>query len=537
MARKLMMDTEAKRALENGVNIVADIVKVTLGPKGRNVLIDRLQNKLKPMIINDGASIAREIELVDQFENMGASLIIEAASKTNEMIGDGTTTSIVMTQAIVNEGMKNIASGANPILIRNGMKKAEAAVIEALKSMAWDVRSREQIKRVAVVSSKSEEIGEMIASAMESIVMEDGFITIEDSDTMDTRVEIIHGMRLKTGYISRAMCNDSSGKNVDFSQPYILIADTEISDAGILLPLLEKIVNKKAQLLIIARDVTGDALNTIVLNKAKGIIAVAAVKAAGFGQMQRDLMEDLAVFTGAIVVDETAGLNIKDVDLNMLGRAVSVQIQKENTIIKGGQAVSNKVLERIKFIREKSEESDSEFDKERYRERISKLSGAIAVIKVGANSETEADEKRLRIEDAIASTKAAIKGGVVPGGGAAYIYAINTVCEMIVNQGLDGDELVGARIIEKALERPLWQIASNGGYVGEVVVEKQKTMEYPVGFDAEKEEFTDMKKRGIVDPAYVEKKALECAISIASTLLTSEAVNIIVKGTESINAD
>jgi len=534
MARKLLMNIEAKNALEIGVNKVANTVNITLGPKGRNVLIDRSNNKLSPLIINDGISIAREIELEDPFENMGARLIIEAATKTNEMIGDGTTTAIVLTQAIVQEGLKNMVAGANPILIRNGMKKASSAVIAALNSMAWKITTSEQIKRVATISSKNEEIGEMIAKAMESLIREDGFITIEDSNTMETELEIIQGMRLKTGYISKAMCTDRVGKKVEFMQPYILIADKEISDITELLPLLEKIVNEKAQLLIIARDVIGDALNTIVLNKAKGIIQVAAIKATGYGRMQQDLLQDLAVFTGGIVVDELAGMHLKDVKLGMLGRAKSVQVQKENTIILGGYGDNEKILDRTAFIREKSEESDSVFDKERYRERISKLSGGIAVIKVGASSELEANEKKLRIEDAIASTKAAIKGGVVPGGGSAYIYSQVAIDEMIQNSELDYDELTGAKIIKRALERLLWQIASNAGLPAAVIVAKQKTMVFPVGFDAEKEEFVDMEKQGILDPVNVEIKALECAVSVASTLLTSEAVNIIVKGTESM---
>ena len=534
MARKLLMNIEAKNALESGVNKVANTVNITLGPKGRNVLIDRTNNKLSPLIINDGISIAREIELEDPFENMGARLIIEAATKTNEMIGDGTTTSIVLTQAIVHEGLKNIVAGANPIPLRNGMKKASAAVIEALSSMAWKVSTRDQIKRVATISSKNEETGELIAKAMDSINREDGFITIEDSNTMEVELEVIQGMRLITGYISKAMCTDKVGKKVDFINPYILIADKVISDVTELLPLLEKIVNAKAQLLIIAQDVTGDALNTIVINKAKGIIQVAAIKANGYGQMKQDLLQDLAVFTGGVVVDELLGMHLKDVDLSMLGRAKSLQVQKENTIIFEGHGDKDKIIERIASIRKLGEESDSGFNKEKYRERISKLSGGIAVIKVGAASELEANEKKLRIEDAISSTKAAIKGGVVPGGGSAYIYSQFAIDEMIQNNELDYDELTGAKIIRKALERPLWQITTNAGLPAEVIIAKQKDMIYPVGFDAEKEEFVDMVKQGILDPVNVEIKALECAVSVASALLTSEAINIIVKGTESM---
>lgn len=534
MARRLLLNMEAKNALEIGVNKVANAVIITLGPKGRNVVIDRSKNKLAPLIINDGISIAREIELENPFENMGASLLIEAAAKTNELIGDGTTTSIVLAQEIVKEGLKNIVAGANPILLRNGMKKACSATVSALNSMAWNVITREQIKSVATISSKSEEIGGLISEAMYSITKEDGFITIEDSKTMETEVEIIQGMRLKTGYISSAMCNNKLRKSVEFMQPYILIADKVISDIKELLPLLEKIVNERAQLLIIAQDVTGDALNTIVLNKAKGIIQVAAVKAPGYGQMQRDLMEDLAVFTGGMVIDEIRGMYLNKLELKMLGRAKSVQVQKENTIILDGYGDVQEIRKRIAFIKQKKEETDSEFNKERYRERISKLSGGIAVISVGAASELEANEKKLRIEDAIASTKAAIKGGVVPGGGSSYIYAQSALDELINNNELNYDELTGVKIIRKALERPLWQITTNAVLLAEEKVAMQKTMTYPIGFDAEREEFVDMEEAGIIDSVYVETKALECAVSVASTLLTSEAVNIIVKGTESM---
>lgn len=567
MARVLKMGLEAKSALENGVNKVADTVKITLGPKGRNVLIDRTKNNLAPMIINDGVSVAREIQLEDEFENMGAQLIIEAATKTNELVGDGTTTTIVLSQAIILEGLKNLVAGANPIMLRNGLKLASEKVIEAITSFAKEVVTTEEIQRVASISSKSAEMGVLLAQAFE-LVKKEGFITIEDSKTMDTNLEYIEGMRLKSGYLSKVMCTDKEHKKAEYANPYLLIADKEISDIQDLLPLMELIVKEKAPLLIVARDVAGEALNTLVLNKAKGIIQVAAIKAPGFGQMQKDLMEDLAIYTGGTVIDELKGLDIKSASLQMLGRAKSVQIQKEDTIVLNGKGDFKLIKDRIQFISRMSEETDSQFDKERFRERISKLSGGIAVIRVGAMSELESNENKLRIEDAIASTKAAIRGGVVPGGGAAYMYAQAAIDDLLFNQEvnqemnreanlklnqkmtqemtqeitqdvnkemngeMNQDEITGCRILRKALERPLWQIASNAGLQPDTIVEEQKMQQFPKGYDVENEAFVDMLEHGILDPLETEIKALECAVSIASTLLTSEAVNVIVSGSE-----
>lgn len=529
MARKLKYNQDARESMAVGMEKVAMAVEGTLGPKGKNVVLDKSHLNGTCIVTNDGVSIARDIILEDPFENQGAQLLVEVAGKTNDMVGDGTTTSIVLAKAMVNEGLKNLTAGANPINMRKGMKKALDVVIESLSQQAIEVKDNKSIAHIGTVASGDEMIGQMIAEAMDK-VSNTGFITLEDSKTSETKLNIIEGMRLKTGYLSRYMCTEKKEKIIQYYNSYILITDSIISNVKTIIPILEQITNEKGKLVIIASDIAGDALTTIVLNDVKGIFQVAAVKAPGFGEMQRDILQDLAILTGATCFFEELGLDIEKATLDMLGRAEHVKIDSENTIVMGGHGKSEKVQERINQIKKTLSQTDSEFNKERLRERISKLKDGIAVIQVGADTEIEMIEKKLRVEDAIASTKSAVLEGIVAGGGCAYIHAAKRL-NKIINL-MEGDERVGAALIQKAIQAPLYQIAVNGGLDGHVVVQKVMEMESPMGFDALSENYKEMIKAGIVDPLMVVKTSLTNAVSIVSTFLTTEAINIIVKGTE-----
>ena len=519
MAKEIKYGAEARAALERGVNQLADTVRVTLGPKGRNVVLDKQYGA--PLITNDGVTIAKEIELADGFENMGAQLIKEVASKTNDVAGDGTTTATVLAQAMVHEGMKNLAAGANPIVLRKGMKKATDKAVEVLASMSQPVNGKEQIARVAAVSSGDEQVGQMVADAMEK-VSNDGVITIEESKTMQTELELVEGMQFDRGYISAYMCTDMEKMEATLDDPYILITDKKLSNIQEILPLLEQIVQTGARLLIIAEDVEGEALQTLVLNKLRGTFNVVAVKAPGYGDRRKAMLEDIAVLTGGQVISEEVGLELKNATMDMLGRAKSVKVQKENTIIVDGCGDKEAIKGRIAQIRSQIEETTSEFDKEKLQERLAKLSGGVAVIRVGAATETEMKEAKLRMEDALSAARAAVEEGVIAGGGSAYIHAMKDVQKVI--DGLEGEEKTGAKIILKALEAPLYHIVANAGLEGAVIISKVKEAAVGTGFDAYKEEYVDMIEAGILDPTKVTRSALQNANSVASTLLTTESV-------------
>ena len=519
MAKQIKYGVEARKALEAGVNQLADTVRVTLGPKGRNVVLDKSFGA--PLITNDGVTIAKEIELQDPYENMGAQLIKEVASKTNDVAGDGTTTATVLAQAMVNEGMKNLAAGANPIVLRKGMKKATDAAVEAIKKMSKPINGKEQIARVAAISASDDEVGTMVADAMEK-VSKDGVITIEESKTMKTELDLVEGMQFDRGYLSAYMCTDMDKMEANLDDPYVLITDKKISNIQDLLPLLEQVVKMGARLLIIAEDVEGEALTTLIVNKLRGTFNVVAVKAPGYGDRRKEMLQDIAILTGGTVISEELGLDLKDATMEQLGRAKSVKVQKENTIIVDGMGDKDAISARVSQIRKQIEETTSDFDREKLQERLAKLAGGVAVIRVGAATETEMKEAKLRKEDALNATRAAVEEGIIAGGGSAYVHAAGEVKS--VADGLEGDEKTGARIILKALEAPLYHIVANAGLEGSVIVNKVKESSVGHGFDAYKEEYVDMIEAGILDPVKVTRSALQNATSVASTLLTTETV-------------
>ena len=519
MAKEIKYGAEARAALEKGVNQLADTVRVTLGPKGRNVVLDKSFGT--PLITNDGVTIAKEIELEDGFENMGAQLIREVAAKTNDVAGDGTTTATVLAQAMVNEGMKNLAAGANPIVLRKGMKKATDAAVEAIANMSRQVTGKDQIAKVAAVSSGDEAVGNMVADAMEK-VSKDGVITIEESKTMQTELDLVEGMQFDRGYISAYMATDMEKMEAVLDDPYILITDKKISNIQEILPLLEQIVKVGAKLLIIAEDVEGEALTTLIVNKLRGTFNVVAVKAPGYGDRRKEMLNDIAILTGGQVISDELGMDLKEATMDLLGRAKSVKVQKENTVIVDGCGDKKAIEDRVAQIKKQIEETTSEFDREKLQERLAKLAGGVAVIRVGAATETEMKEAKLRMEDALNATRAAVEEGIIAGGGSAYIHASKEVAKLA--ETLEGDEKTGANIILKALEAPLFHIATNAGLEGAVIINKVRESEPGVGFDAYKEEYVDMVSEGILDPAKVTRSALQNANSVASTLLTTESV-------------
>ena len=519
MAKEIKFGAEARAALEAGVNKLADTVRVTLGPKGRNVVLDKSFGA--PLITNDGVTIAKEIELEDGFENMGAQLIKEVASKTNDVAGDGTTTATVLAQAMVNAGMKNLAAGANPIILRKGMKKATDCAVEAIAHMSEKVTGKDQIAKVASISAGDEEVGQMVADAMEK-VSNDGVITIEESKTMKTELDLVEGMQFDRGYISAYMATDMDKMEANLDNPYILITDKKISNIQEILPVLEQIVQSGAKLLIIAEDVEGEALTTLIVNKLRGTFNVVAVKAPGYGDRRKEMLKDIAILTGGQVISEELGLELKDTTMDMLGRAKSVKVQKENTVIVDGEGAKEDIEARVAQIRAQLEETTSDFDKEKLQERLAKLAGGVAVIRVGAATETEMKEAKLRMEDALNATRAAVEEGVISGGGSAYIHASKKVAELAAT--LSGDEKTGAEIILKALEAPLYHIAHNAGLEGAVIINKVRESEVGTGYDALNDEYVNMIDAGILDPAKVTRSALQNATSVASTLLTTESV-------------
>ena len=519
MAKEIKYGVEARKALESGVNQLADTVRVTLGPKGRNVVLDKSFGA--PLITNDGVTIAKEIELKDPFENMGAQLVKEVATKTNDVAGDGTTTATVLAQAMINEGMKNLAAGANPIVLRKGMKKATEAAVEEIAKMSQPIDGKAHIARVAAISASDDEVGELVADAMEK-VSKDGVITIEESKTMKTELDLVEGMQFDRGYLSAYMCTDMDKMEAILDDPYILITDRKISNIQDILPLLEQIVKTGAKLLIIAEDVEGEALTTLIVNKLRGTFSVVAVKAPGYGDRRKEMLKDIAILTGGTVISEELGLDLKDTTMDQLGRAKSVKVQKENTIIVDGYGDKSEISARVSQIRSQIEETTSDFDREKLQERLAKLAGGVAVIRVGAATETEMKEAKLRMEDALAATKAAVEEGIIAGGGSAYIHAAQAVAKVV--DGMEGDEKTGGKIILKALEAPLYHIAANAGLEGSVIINKVAESPVGVGFDAYKEEYVDMIKAGILDPAKVTRTALQNATSVASTLLTTESV-------------
>ena len=519
MAKEIKYGAEARAALEKGVNQLADTVRVTLGPKGRNVVLDKSFGT--PLITNDGVTIAKEIELEDGFENMGAQLIREVAAKTNDVAGDGTTTATVLAQAMVNEGMKNLAAGANPIVLRKGMKKATDAAVEAIANMSRQVTGKDQIAKVAAVSSGDEAVGNMVADAMEK-VSKDGVITIEESKTMQTELDLVEGMQFDRGYISAYMATDMEKMEAVLDDPYILITDKKISNIQDLLPLLEQIVQSGARLLIIAEDIEGEALTPLIVNKLRGTFNVVAVKAPGYGDRRKEMLNDIAILTGGQVISDELGMDLKEATMDLLGRAKSVKVQKENTVIVDGCGDKKAIEDRVAQIKKQIEETTSEFDREKLQERLAKLAGGVAVIRVGAATETEMKEAKLRMEDALNATRAAVEEGIIAGGGSAYIHASKEVAKLA--ETLEGDEKTGANIILKALEAPLFHIATNAGLEGAVIINKVRESEPGVGFDAYKEEYVDMVSEGILDPAKVTRSALQNANSVASTLLTTESV-------------
>ena len=524
MAKEIKYGSEARAALEKGVNQLADTVKVTLGPKGRNVVLDKSFGA--PLITNDGVTIAKEIELEDPFENMGAQLVKEVATKTNDVAGDGTTTATVLAQAMVHEGMKNLEAGANPIVLRKGMKKATDKAVEAIREMSSKVNGKEQIARVAAVSSGDDAVGQMVADAMEK-VSNDGVITIEESKTMQTELDLVEGMQFDRGYISAYMATDMEKMEAVLDDPYILITDKKISNIQEILPLLEQVVQSGARLLIIAEDIEGEALTTLIVNKLRGTFNVVAVKAPGYGDRRKEMLQDIAILTGGQVISEELGFDLKETTMDQLGRAKSVKVQKENTVIVDGCGDKNAIEDRVAQIKKALEETTSEFDKEKLQERLAKLAGGVAVIRVGAATETEMKEAKLRMEDALNATRAAVEEGIIGGGGSAYIHASKEVKKFA--DELEGDEKTGANIILKALEAPLYQIAKNAGLEGAVIVNKVRESEPGTGFDAYNEKYVNMVEKGILDPAKLTRSALQNATSVASTLLTTESVVATIK--------
>ncbi len=519
MAKEIKYGVEARKALEAGVDAVANTVKVTLGPKGRNVVLDKSYGA--PLITNDGVSIAKDIELKDPYENMGAQLVREVASKTNDVAGDGTTTATVLAQAIVKEGMKNLEAGANPIILRKGIQKAVAAAVESIKAQSSKVKGKDQIAKVAGISAGDEHVGQMVADAMEK-VSKDGVITVEESKTMQTELDVVEGMEFDRGYISAYMCSDMDKMEANLDDPFILITDKKISNIQDILPLLEQIVKMGAKLLIIAEDVEGEALTTLIVNKLRGTFNVVAVKAPGYGDRRKEMLQDIAILTGGQVISSDLGLELKDATIEQLGRAKSVKVSKEKTTIVDGEGEKADIDSRVAEIKKQIETTTSDFDREKLQERLAKLAGGVAVIKVGAATETEMKEAKLRMEDALNATRAAVEEGVIAGGGSAYIHAQDAVKKVV--ESLEGDEKTGARIVYKALEAPLFTIASNAGLEGAVIVNNVQNTEVGHGFDALHEEYVDMLETGILDPAKVTRTALQNAASVASTLLTTESV-------------
>ena len=524
MAKEIKYGAEARAALESGVNQLADTVRVTLGPKGRNVVLDKSYGA--PLITNDGVTIAKEIELEDSFENMGAQLVKEVATKTNDAAGDGTTTATVLAQAMITEGMKNLAAGANPIIMRKGMKKATEAAVDAIAKMSSAVNGKNHIARVASISAGDDEVGNLVADAMEK-VSNDGVITIEESKTMQTELDLVEGMQFDRGYISAYMATDMDKMEANLEDPYILITDKKISNIQEILPLLEQIVQGGKKLLIIAEDIEGEALTTLIVNKLRGTFSVVGVKAPGYGDRRKAMLEDIAILTGGQVISDELGLDLKEATLDQLGRAKSVKVQKETTTIVDGEGDKKAIQARIAQIKNQIEETTSDFDREKLQERLAKLAGGVAVIRVGAATETEMKEAKLRMEDALAATRAAVEEGIIAGGGSAYIHASKEVSKLA--DKLEGDEKTGANIILKALEAPLYTIAANAGLEGSVIVNKVRESKVGVGFNALTEEYVDMVEDGILDPAKVTRSALQNATSVASTLLTTESVVATIK--------
>ena len=519
MAKEIKYGAEARRALEEGVNKLADTVRVTIGPKGRNVVLDKSFGA--PLITNDGVTIAKEIELEDRFENMGAQLIKEVASKTNDVAGDGTTTATVLAQAMVHEGMKNLEAGANPIILRKGMKKATDVAVEAIAKMSSKVKDKDQIAKVAAISAGDAEVGQMVADAMEK-VSNDGVITIEESKTMKTELDLVEGMQFDRGYVSAYMATDMDKMEANLDDPYILITDKKISNIQEILPLLEQIVQAGARLLIIAEDIEGEALTTLIVNKLRGTFNVVAVKAPGYGDRRKEMLKDIATLTGGQVISEELGMELKATTMDQIGRAKSVKVQKENTVIVDGMGDKNAIADRVAQIKAQIEETTSDFDREKLQERLAKLAGGVAVIRVGAATETEMKEAKLRMEDALNATRAAVEEGIISGGGSAYIHASKAVAKAI--EELEGDEKTGAKVVLKALEAPLFHISANAGLEGAVIINKVRESEVGTGFDALTEQYVDMVENGILDPAKVTRSALQNATSVASTLLTTESV-------------
>ena len=519
MAKEIKYGTEARTALEAGVDKLANTVRVTIGPKGRNVVLDKSYGA--PLITNDGVTIAKEIELEDAFENMGAQLVKEVATKTNDVAGDGTTTATVLAQAMVQEGMKNLEAGANPIVLRRGMKKATEKAVETIAAMSSKVTGKDQIAKVASISAGDESVGNMVADAMEK-VSNDGVITIEESKTMQTELDLVEGMQFDRGYISAYMCTDMDKMEAVLDEPYILITDKKISNIQEILPLLEQIVQSGSRLLIIAEDIEGEALTTLIVNKLRGTFNVVAVKAPGYGDRRKEMLKDIAILTGGQVISEEVGLELKDATMAQLGRAKSVKVKKENTVIVDGEGNKEEIQARIGQIRAQLEETTSEFDKEKLQERLAKLAGGVAVIRVGAATETEMKEAKLRMEDALNATRAAVEEGIIAGGGSAYIHASKEVAKLA--ETLEGDEKTGAKVILKALEAPLYYISANAGLEGAVIINKVKESAPGIGFNAATEEYVDMVEAGILDPVKVTRSALQNATSVASTLLTTESV-------------
>ena len=519
MAKEIKYGTEARTALEAGVDKLANTVRVTIGPKGRNVVLDKSYGA--PLITNDGVTIAKEIELEDAFENMGAQLVKEVATKTNDVAGDGTTTATVLAQAMIQEGMKNLEAGANPIVLRRGMKKATEKAVETIAAMSSKVTGKDQIAKVASISAGDESVGNMVADAMEK-VSNDGVITIEESKTMQTELDLVEGMQFDRGYISAYMCTDMDKMEAVLDEPYILITDKKISNIQEILPLLEQIVQSGSRLLIIAEDIEGEALTTLIVNKLRGTFNVVAVKAPGYGDRRKEMLKDIAILTGGQVISEEVGLELKDATMAQLGRAKSVKVKKENTVIVDGEGNKEEIQARIGQIRAQLEETTSEFDKEKLHERLAKLAGGVAVIRVGAATETEMKEAKLRMEDALNATRAAVEEGIIAGGGSAYIHASKEVAKLA--ETLEGDEKTGAKVILKALEAPLYYISANAGLEGAVIINKVKESAPGIGFNAATEEYVDMVEAGILDPVKVTRSALQNATSVASTLLTTESV-------------
>ena len=519
MAKEIKYGAEARKALEAGVNQLADTVRVTLGPKGRNVVLAKSYGS--PLITNDGVTIAKDIELEDAFENMGAQIVKEVATKTNDVAGDGTTTATVLAQAMINEGMKNLAAGANPIILRKGMKKACDKAVEAISEMSQTINSKEQIARVASISAGDDEVGQMVADAMEK-VSNDGVITIEESKSMKTELDLVEGMQFDRGYISAYMSTDMEKMVAELDNPYILITDKKISNIQDILPVLEQIVQGGQKLLIIAEDVEGEALTTLIVNKLRGTFQVVAVKAPGYGDRRKEMLQDIAILTNGKVISEELGYDLKDTTLDDLGRAKSVKVTKENTVIVDGFGTKEDIQGRVNVIKAQLEETTSEFDKEKLQERLAKLAGGVAVIRVGAATETEMKEAKLRMEDALNATRAAVEEGIIAGGGSAYIHAAKKVAELVTD--LEGDEKTGAKVVLKAMEAPLFHISANAGLEGSVIINKIKESQPGIGFDAYNEKYVDMIEAGIIDPVKVTRSALQNATSVASTLLTTESV-------------